>query len=349
MRGRYGLCILLAATLLVGCAHKTPEQKAEAKAHKQAVAQAKADRKAAEKQAKAQAKAEKKRLAEEQDRAEAQAKAAKKQAEAQAKADKKRTEQQREQAAAQAKADQERVAAQARAEQQRAAEQARVERMNAAAAERAAKEQADHEAFAQRQQSQLAMADKAAKDADKKAKKSKKPAKVKHEKVKPYPDDEQWVVGDPYFHPENHTRLFDRQAEAMAAAGAADDATLYEKHFDGGELNALGRTKVALMLEAAPKNQPLTIYVPTTGSDERVQARLTAVNKFWQDSQYAAVQMQAKQGINPNNSTPAGQGLAALKRLEKEAQSGTGNSGGGVSASGGPGASSGGSSGGTTR
>jgi hypothetical protein len=333
--------MLLAATLVVGCAHKTPEQKAAEKAQKQAVAQAKAERKAADKQAKAQAKAEKKRLAEEQDRAEAQAKAAKKQAEAQAKADKK-------QAEAQAKADKqrmederERAEAQAKAEQKRQAEEQKLAQQKAAAAERAAKEQADHDAFAQKQQAKMAMSD--AKTAEK-AKKHEKPAKPVT-----YPDDEEWVVGHPYIRPENHTRQTDRHFESMSAKGAVADATLYDQHFDGTELNALGRSKVALMLEAAPKHEPLTIYVPTSGSDERVQARLTAVNNFWKASQYAAIELQTKQGVNPNTATPAGTGLAALRRLDKESNSGSGGgSSSGVSASGGPGAS-GGSSGSSGR
>ena len=349
MRGRIGLCMLLAATLVVGCAHKTPEQKAAEKAQKQAVAQAKAERKAADKQAKAQAKAEKKRLAEEQDRAEAQAKAAKKQADAQAKADKKRMAEEREHAEAQAKAqskaaeqqakiDRERAAAQAKAEQQRQAEEQQLAQQKAAAAERAAKEQADHDAFAQKQQAKMAMADSRA--ATKAAKASKK-SKAKKEKPVTYPDDEQWVVGDPYISPENHTRQTDRHFESMSAKGAVGDATLYDQHFDGAELNSLGRSKVALMLEAAPKNEPLTIYVPTIGSDERIQARLTAVQNFWKSSQYAAVEMQTKQGVNPNTATPAGTGLAALRRLEKEAAGGSGTGSSGVSASGGPGAGGG--------
>jgi hypothetical protein len=340
-----GLCIALMAGLLVGgagCARKTPEQKAQAKAQKAAVAQAKAEKKAAEKQAKAQAKAEKQRLEAAQDRAEAQAKAAKKQAEAQAKADKKRTAEQRDQAEAQAKSAQKQAEAQAKVDREKAAEQARIEQQKAAAQARLDHENAEAAAVAQRRQAQMAMAEAKSNEAatKKAAKESKKSKSSKKEKPVVYEDDKVDVVGNPYHKPENDTYALDRMFEGMSAAGAVDDATLYDQHFDGGELNSLGRSKVALMLEAAPKNEPLTIYIPTAGSDERAQSRMDAVNKFWKDSQFVAVQMQTKQGVNPNNTSPASIGLAGLRKLDKEQNGGT-SSGSSSSGSGSSGASSG--------
>jgi hypothetical protein len=112
----------------------------------------------------------------------------------------------------------------------------------------------------------------------------------------------------------------DKHVQAMSAAGAANDSSLYDQHFDGVELNALGRAKVALMLYGAPKNESLTIYVPPTGSTEQVQARFAAVNQFWKDSQWAALQVQTKQGVSPENAASAAAGLAGLRRLEEQQQ-----------------------------
>ena len=115
---------------------------------------------------------------------------------------------------------------------------------------------------------------------------------------------------------------------ASLAAGAANDATLYDQHFDGTELNGLGLSKVALMLQAAPKNEPLTIYIPPSMSPERVQQRLAAVNRFWRDSQWAAQRLQMKQGSNPDINTSAAAGLAGLRRMEKEQMQQAGVTGG---------------------
>jgi hypothetical protein len=72
------------------------------------------------------------------------------------------------------------------------------------------------------------------------------------------------------------------------------------------------------MLEDAPPNRPLTIYVPASGTDEVTQARLASVQQFWRDSRWASLQLQAKAGTNPDLSAPASAGIAGLRKLEKE-------------------------------
>ena len=317
MRGRIGLfmAVTAAAMMIAGC--QSPQQKAEARAQKQAAQQREAQAKAAKQQADQQARAERERVAAQQ-RAEQQRIAdERKRAEAYAAAEQQRLAQQRalaeqqaraerDKAAAQAKVDADRAAQQQQAERERAAAQARLDAENAAAAERANQERAAAEAADRKRQAALAKGKKAPKAA----------------KAKPYPDDEADVVGSPYIDPENHTSLFDQHTQAMSAAGAAQDASLYDQHFDGAELNALGRSKVALMLQGAPRNEPLTIYVPPSGPSERVQARLASVNQFWRDSQWAAMQVQAKQGVAPENTSSAASGLAGLRRLEREQEQG---------------------------
>ena len=229
-------------------------------------------------------------------------------------------------AIAQAKADQKaakkQAEAQAKADKKRMAE----ERERAEAQAQAAKKQAEVQAKADK------------KRAAEEAKLAKAQArKRKNQKPVQYADDEEWVIGHPYSVPENHPRSFDRHVQAMAAAGAADDTSLFDQHFDGGELNALGRAKVALMLQAAPKNTPLTIYVPTGGADERVQARLSAVETFWKDSKWSDLQVQARAGVDTRHMTPASVGLAGLRKMEsgegQGARSDNQSSGGSVSGS----------------
>jgi hypothetical protein len=309
------LCVAVAAAALIiggagGC--QSPQQKAQARAEQQAAAQRKeqerqrqAQAKSAQLQAEAKARAEQQRIADERKRAEEYARAEQQRLAQQRALAEQQARAERDKAAAQAQVDAQRAAQQQQTEHDRAAAQARLDEQNAAAAAQANRERAEAEAAAQKRQAALARG-----------------KKVKPEKVKPYPDDEKWVIGDPYIRPENHTRLFDLHMQSMAAAGAAYDSSLHDQHFDGTELNALGRSKVALMLQGAPKNEPLTIYVPPTGPTERVQSRLASVNRFWRDSQWAAMQVQTKQGVNPETAASAAEGLAGLRRLEQQDEEG---------------------------
>src|SRR4051794_27686729 len=57
-----------------------------------------------------------------------------------------------------------------------------------------------------------------------------------------------------------------RQYEAsQAASGARSDAMLYPHHFDGAELNSLGKEKLALMLSDPRAAKPLTVYMVNWG------------------------------------------------------------------------------------
>src|ERR1051326_1677055 len=59
----------------------------------------------------------------------------------------------------------------------------------------------------------------------------------------------------------------DRFLEIQAANGARNDATLYPSHFDGGELNALGRSKLALLMHGGRTGQPTVVYLALAHGD----------------------------------------------------------------------------------
>src|SRR5947209_12376465 len=48
---------------------------------------------------------------------------------------------------------------------------------------------------------------------------------------------------------------------AQAATGARDDATLRPMHFDGGQLNSLGRQKLDLITQGEDASQQIVVYL----------------------------------------------------------------------------------------
>ena len=171
-----------------------------------------------------------------------------------------------------------------------------------------------------------------------------------------FADDRFDVVGNPLIRPENTQRQLDKFSEAMAAAGARNEGMLHDQDFEGAALSPLGRSKLALMLEHATPNRPVTIYVSGRAgatSDEQAQARLAAVQDFWRNSQYANIPLQAKEGVNPAAATPSQAGLNALRNLNKTQDTGKTstvniNNMGSGSGTGGSGGSGGYGGGGTT-
>src|SRR5438309_10999343 len=59
-------------------------------------------------------------------------------------------------------------------------------------------------------------------------------------------------------------------ADAQAAAGARDDAMLYNRHFDGDQLNSLGRAKLELIAQSNDNTQPVAIHFATLGGDDKL-------------------------------------------------------------------------------
>jgi hypothetical protein len=117
----------------------------------------------------------------------------------------------------------------------------------------------------------------------------------------------------------------DDHVMAMTAAGATDDATLRDSDFDGATLTAPGRAKLAMMLRGIPADQPASVYVSVSGTEERNQPKLAAVDKAVKEL-LPGSQVQVKLGSNPTLGAPANRGLNALIRLEKEQEQSSGRS-----------------------
>jgi hypothetical protein len=102
---------------------------------------------------------------------------------------------------------------------------------------------------------------------------------------------------------------------------------LSDDHFDGGELNSLGRTKLKLIAVGRPveSKAPVVVYLNTTDS-KMVDERKAAIESYWKGSEYADIALNVKNGVNDNVTSPAQPNINALKKIEeqKDTQSKTG-------------------------
>ena len=128
------------------------------------------------------------------------------------------------------------------------------------------------------------------------------------------------AIGADMIRDERHVRALDRFVQAESAAGAREDAMLNDAHFDGGELNALGRSKLALIARATPSgsSQPVLVYV--SGASDAAEARSASAQAYWKASPYSAMTLQLKPGVNEAVVSPAAAGIAGLKKMEESSR-----------------------------
>ena len=92
------------------------------------------------------------------------------------------------------------------------------------------------------------------------------------------------------FKPDGQERV-SAFADVQAANGARNDAMLYPHHFDGGQLNSLGRAKVLLMLDddsattAADKTDARTVHLVNAGEGDLLAQRKQSVELYLKTAQ----------------------------------------------------------------
>lgn len=111
--------------------------------------------------------------------------------------------------------------------------------------------------------------------------------------------------------PEARPRATDRIILAQTVTGAGEDAMVYNHHFDGAELNSLGKYKLRLMLEDAQFLADPNIYIVSgdTGQLAAVRAYLAEWGLAFEDTRLHA-------GPNPNLRRSAALGLAQQRKFE---------------------------------
>ena len=124
-----------------------------------------------------------------------------------------------------------------------------------------------------------------------------------------------WELGQHMFRHEDEPTLVDAFAERSAANGALEDANFNNQHFDGNDLNSLGRSKLNLLLSSVPPSGSVTVYV--AGDSALANARMASLSRSWKSSKYGDIQLQAKEGRNPAVMSPASDGIRGLQKLDQ--------------------------------
>ena len=118
------------------------------------------------------------------------------------------------------------------------------------------------------------------------------------------------------FTESGQTTAIGRIAQAQAASGAKSDSMLYDRHFNGTELNALGQAKMDLILKGSPIDQPVKIYFVMAHDD--VAGREAAVAAYLDKAGVQAADERFAEGPNPNDTTPAEYNLSGIYTVGKD-------------------------------
>jgi len=142
---------------------------------------------------------------------------------------------------------------------------------------------------------------------------------------------------DDYWPSETHS--WQQIADAQAAAGAQDDASLSSDCFTGGKLNSLGREKLRLVLQSGSSS---VLYLG--GNDDATNnLRRSAIDAYLKETGAGTDSLVVKSGFNPRTSTLARENISRLPRTEStgaetaghDVNAGTGARGGTSTSSGG--------------
>jgi hypothetical protein len=139
------------------------------------------------------------------------------------------------------------------------------------------------------------------------------------------------------FYPPGVQTSVDKVSSAQATKGAACDAMLYDHHFDGAALNALGRCKIDLMLRGTSTNKPFTVYLDMP--HDTAQTRQASVAQYLKNAGIDDSAVQIVMGPNPNLKTPSAYNLAEV--YKEEGNTITGEAADAAAAAAGSGASAG--------
>lgn len=130
---------------------------------------------------------------------------------------------------------------------------------------------------------------------------------------------------DPFFRGpavESHVTRILRQA---TDAGAAHEATLQARHFDGAVLNPVGHERLRAIIAGTPEPKPLVVYLSIPADDAMASARRASVEAAVMASGIPADRFTLAEGSNSGVASGTAPLLEALGQ-------GAGEGGGGESA-----------------
>lgn len=127
------------------------------------------------------------------------------------------------------------------------------------------------------------------------------------------------ALQDPFFPAQGNVPASKTIFQTQYAAGAAEDAMLFAIHFDGEQLNSLGKQKLDAILAGSSKATPLKLYLNLPKDDAANGARQTNVEAALKAAGLTGEQFALNVGPNPSALRPAAAGVDALgaRRLEQ--------------------------------
>ena len=105
-----------------------------------------------------------------------------------------------------------------------------------------------------------------------------------------------------------------RIAQAQSAAGAKEDAMLYDMNFHGDKLNSLGEGKLDLIVKATPDGDPVYIYLNMP--HDQVAERQTSVTAYLKSAGVSETKIVVAEGPNLNKTTPTAYNLKNLYKKD---------------------------------
>jgi hypothetical protein len=130
------------------------------------------------------------------------------------------------------------------------------------------------------------------------------------------------------FRPDHEMRSVDHVTEMQSAVGARADGMLYAHHFDGNELNSLGKQKLDLMTKTGDQ-APLTVYLSLLKNDATITARTKSVQDYLAGRGLASSSFKVEVGPNPASHSMAQPGIARLGKTESPGMGDAGGDAGG--------------------
>jgi hypothetical protein len=112
----------------------------------------------------------------------------------------------------------------------------------------------------------------------------------------------------------DHPTTIGLVSQAQAAAGAKQDATLYDCHFRNDRLDPLGQGKLSLMLKGTTPGDPVEVYLDMPADVAAV--RRASVVAYLAEAGVASEKMELAVGPNPHCTTPTAYNLATVYKPE---------------------------------
>jgi hypothetical protein len=122
------------------------------------------------------------------------------------------------------------------------------------------------------------------------------------------------------FYADDAVRGTGQIAQAQCAAGAKDDAMLYDMNFHGDKLNSLGEGKLDLILKGTSAGDPVFVYLNMP--HDQVAERQVAVTAYLKTAGISESKIVVAEGPNLGNTTPTAANLQHVYRKDGEIYNG---------------------------